>query len=489
MSLLSSTNRNTSRTGIFLVAGALLLFVAAFNFALLKERNDLLLPLLLTVPALALAYVYLFHFRAVLPLLLVAVPCSVTLTSAGGFAIDMPSELLIGITALVFSLMLLRKNQLPKNFLRHPLTILLALEIVWMIICSTTSHFPEVSLKRCVVRIAFLVVFYLLAGKWFSDPAKQPMLFVLYGAGCIFPSVYTLVQHAHFNFRVDAAYAMCRPFFADHTIFGAVLAFVIPGLLLLLFNRRLLGLNRSAMGLIVLALLTTLAAEIFSFSRAAWMSLVIALVFYFLIRLRMRLWMLLTLLSVMTISVSLLSNRIIDSIRRNEAVSNKGSVAEHLQSVTNIQSDASNLERVNRWAAAIRMAQDRPFTGFGPGTYQFEYGRYQVHTFLTRISTFNGNRGHAHSEFFTALSETGFPGLLLFTAIMFTVIGYGLKVIYRSADRRQRVVAIAALLGLITFYVHGFFNAFLDTDKMAALVFGAIAILVSIDLKQKSIES
>ena len=34
----------------------------------------------------------------------------------------------------------------------------------------------------------------------------------------------------------------------------------------------------------------------------------------------------------------------------------------------NVSTDASNLERINRWNCAIRMYAERPFLGHGPGT-------------------------------------------------------------------------------------------------------------------------
>ncbi|MES1182054.1 MAG: O-antigen ligase family protein, partial [Flavobacterium sp.] len=150
-----------------------------------------------------------------------------------------------------------------------------------------------------------------------------------------------------------------------------------------------------------------------------------------------------------------------------------------------IQTDASNVERINRWSCAVRMGIDEPVFGFGPGMYQFEYGRFQLPTDLTNISTFHGNKGHAHSEILGALAESGFPGMLLAVVFMFSAIGYGLNVIYNTKDPYRRWIAYAALLGLVSFYVHGFFNAFLDTDKMAILVFGSIAVIIATDLENR----
>ena len=39
-----------------------------------------------------------------------------------------------------------------------------------------------------------------------------------------------------------------------------------------------------------------------------------------------------------------------------------------------------------------------------------------------------------------------------------------------------------AMLGLVTYFSHGFLNNFLDTDKLSVPVWGFIAILVALDI-------
>src|SRR5690606_24947111 len=71
-------------------------------------------------------------------------------------------------------------------------------------------------------------------------------------------------------------------------------------------------------------------------------------------------------------------------------------LAEHVNSISNVATDASNLERINRWNAALRMFEERPVLGFGPGTYKFFYAPYQHSSQLTIISTNFGDLGNAH---------------------------------------------------------------------------------------------
>jgi hypothetical protein len=52
---------------------------------------------------------------------------------------------------------------------------------------------------------------------------------------------------------------------------------------------------------------------------------------------------------------------------------------------------------------ASRMVAERPWFGFGPGTYVFQYSPFQKSDELTLISTFAGDLGDAHSEYFSAM--------------------------------------------------------------------------------------
>lgn len=174
--------------------------------------------------------------------------------------------------------------------------------------------------------------------------------------------------------------------------------------------------------------------------------------------------------------VFIFRNEIETYSKANDAVSNKD-LFQHIRSVGNVKSDASNTERINRWKSAGRMFADRPFTGFGPGTYQFIYGRYQSHSDLTRISTFSGDKGSCHSEYLTYLSETGLPGFIIFLFTVLLSFQIALKNIYKSSGIIKSLM-ISALLGLITFFVHGLFNNFIDSDKMALLVIGSYSVLM-----------
>jgi putative inorganic carbon (hco3(-)) transporter len=125
---------------------------------------------------------------------------------------------------------------------------------------------------------------------------------------------------------------------------------------------------------------------------------------------------------------------------------------------------------------------DRPLLGWGPGTFMFKYAPYQLSRDLTIISTNFGTGGNAHSEYLGPLSEQGALGLLIVVALVLYTAHLGYKLCYTLSEKEDRTLCIGIFLGLITYFVHGFFNNFLDTDKLSLPFWAFTAALVCFDL-------
>jgi hypothetical protein len=50
-------------------------------------------------------------------------------------------------------------------------------------------------------------------------------------------------------------------------------------------------------------------------------------------------------------------------------------------------------------------------------------------------------------------------------------------------DKNERDFAVAIYLGLMTYFIHGVLNNYLDTDKASAPFWGFIALLVVLDIE------
>jgi O-antigen ligase len=171
------------------------------------------------------------------------------------------------------------------------------------------------------------------------------------------------------------------------------------------------------------------------------------------------------------------------ALARNKQDHTTEAFDQRIKSAANVTTDASNLERINRWSCAIQMFKERPIFGFGPGTFAFEYARFQEPENKTIISTNFGNLGNAHSEYLGALSETGIVGAALFIGFVFFTMRASILLVRKSRETSLETLPLAMgiLFSLSTYFVHAFLNNFLDTDKAAVPIFGLIAMILVLE--------
>jgi O-antigen ligase len=411
------------------------------------------------------------------------IPLSFPATVAGGSNLSFPSELIALLLTAFFILKLLLGARPSSDFLKHPITVLLLLDLAWLIITSAASGLPFVSFKRVIIRLIYDVSFYYFMFELFKQDKKNIVrLIFVHLFALLIPTIYTLVRHANMKFVMVGSQQISAPFYFDHTIYGAILVFYVPFLIGYWLQHRRQHINYLSGTLLFIFI----PAIYLSFSRAAWLSLIIALVIFSIVHFRITKKQLVYVGVLLALIFAFNADRFSNLFRESKQVSHTNDVTMHIKSVSNISTDASNKERINRWKCAIRMFADKPLMGFGPGTYQFFYGPYQQRHELTRISTFTGNKGHAHSEYLNYLSETGLPGLLIFIGLLVAAGGTVKRLMQRSVKDQWLTLSIACCL--ITFIVHAFFNGFLEFDKVAMPVFSCLAALCYLDLQSRSNE-
>jgi len=419
-------------------------------------------------------------------LLLIAVfvtPLSVQLSElvkGNDFNLSLPSEpLLIAIT-LILLMKFLHDGNFDRKIFFHPVTIAILLNLVWITITCITSTMPLVSVKFLVARIWFLAAFYLLASQLFRKVENIGRYTWVYVLSFLIVIGYAWVRHSSYGFfSQQAAHFVVQPFYNDHTSYGATLAMLIPMLIafIMIFEGKDLGRRISTWLVLVLFLVAT----IFSYTRAAWVSIVGALGVFILIRLRIRFFYVAVLGIVVLGALYSYRSELKIMLEQNRRVSSEDLV-EHVKSISNVATDASNLERLNRWSCAWRMFREKPLLGWGPGTFMFKYAPFQLEREKTEISTNSADLGNAHSEYIGPLAESGFIGTLSFLSIVILTFLTGLRNWFRKGDRKIKILSLALLLGLTTYYLHGLLNNFLDTDKASALFWGFTAAIVAIDI-------
>lgn len=463
-----------------------LLFLATLVFQFISHEPILtFIPIYILIVSIGL-YLLIFNKNLFISICIFFIPISFSVMIPGGWALSSPSEPMTLLLALVVIVMILSKPFFDKKILLHPITLLILIDLGWMIIASFFSEYHLISYKRVIARSAFLLVFYLLLAQWMQKKENLVRFLLLYSLGLIVPIILTEVKHASYGFNPQTVYELCWPFFNDHTVFGASIAFVIPFVLIAAINAKLFGLS-AKLGKYLWGLFALLvAAEFLAFSRAAWLSLGASILMYLFLKLKLKFGHFILVLITTTVLIVLFIDPLYQRAKENENLSNKGEIGEHLLSVGNLKSDASNLERINRWFCAYKMFKDRPLTGFGPGTYQFVYGPYQSVYEMTYISTMAGDKGNAHSEPLTYLSEAGLPGFISYVMWMLGTIGIGIRAYYRASDKLIKNMILAALLGFTTFFFHGLVNSFIDQIKFSSLVFGSMAMIVVGDIATRT---
>ena len=461
--------------GITVLAGVVLSIVA---LVIAKEWWELLL---LPVGMLV-VWLTLYRLDWAMWFVVAATPLSVNLTDlTGGSGLSLPTEpMLVLITGLVIIKMVFF-GEFDRRLLLHPISIAIYVYLVWMFLSVITSQLPLISLKQWVTRIWFIVPYYFFLGHLFLRNPKNAIRFLwFFLVPLIIACCYTIVIHSQYGFTKKTSTWVMFPLFKEHTSYGAVLALFYPAAIYLAFRKTSWVLK--AISSLLLVILTV--ALVLSYTRAAWLSLVGAGLVYLIYLFRMSKSVVWTLVGIVCIITALNFSMISSKFERNTTDSSDD-LNEHVASVTNVSTDASNLERINRWKCAIRMFQERPLLGHGPGTYMFLYAPYQKPSEKTIISTNGGNRGNAHSEYLGPLAESGIFGLATFLGLIISVVVVSIKTYQRIGEPRVKGILRLAFLGLITYYLHGFLNNFLDMDKASAPFWGFTAIIASLSIRHR----
>ncbi|HET6225135.1 MAG TPA: O-antigen ligase family protein [Bacteroidia bacterium] len=403
----------------------------------------------------------------------------------GGLGLSLPTEPIIFGIMLLFILKQLHESTVDKAVMRHPITISIIVYLAWIFVTSITSEYPVVSIKFLISRLWYVLVFYFLGVQLFKEYKNIKRFIWLYVSAFVLVIFYTIYNHSLYGFEETPANYVMSPFYNDHTVYGAMLAMFFPAIIFFTVNKKYSAIIKFSatlvLGIFVVAL-------ILSYTRAAWLSLAVAVVVFVILMLRIKFNFILFFTVIIAILALTFQTDIKLSLEKNRQDASQD-FDKHLQSISNISTDASNLERLNRWSAAFRMFEERPVFGWGPGTYQFVYAPFQQAQEKTIISTNMGNRGNAHSEYLGPLSEAGVLGMLTFIAIIICVLATGFRLFYSIKENEMKKLVLVLLLGFVTYIVHGVLNNFLDTDKASVPFWGFIAMFVAIDLYHRKLQT
>ncbi len=433
-----------------------------------------LLPVVLGVVFLAM-----FAMDLLLMLIVFCTPLAINLEGKSfGLALSMPTEPLMGGVMLLFIIKIVFEGGFDRRVLYHPVSLMIMIYLAWMLLTCFTSTMVVVSIKHFVAKLWFICPFYFLGTQLFRDFKNIRKFIWMYIIPLLIVITYTIIGHQQHGWTQKAAHVVMWPFYNDHTAYAAAIAMFLPLTIGFAFDKDSKSNIRFISGVVSLIFVT---AMVLSYTRAAWISLAAAIAVFVIFYFRIKFSIVFITIATLLILFFTFQTQIMIKLEHNRAQS-ATDFNKHLQSISNISTDASNLERINRWHSAMRMFEEKPMFGWGPGTYQFKYAPFQQSREKTIISTNAGDGGNAHSEYIGPLAESGVLGMVTFILILIGVTYTTARLYSYSLDREIKLFTLSIYLGLVTYMVHGALNNFLDTDKASVPFWGFIGILVALDV-------
>jgi len=418
-----------------------------------------------------------YYFFLILAFIL---PLSIEFSITDSVKIFIPGEPMLAIAIFVLGWEVLKNPSLLRELFSGeskwtiPLILSFAVSLAF-------SSLLIVSVKFTIINLSYILVFFLWQKLLFKNrPDFFPKLLFLFSISQLLVVAFSVYNFSGFQWNPVTIKGIFRPFYKDHTIFGASSALLSA--FWLLFATKT---NYSKLKILFVFLgIIFLGCVILSFSRAAFLSFVFFVFVWIALQIHIRAKHVVVLALMGIFLIGLYQEKLTQFIYSNKNISHdsNSSYLDRIESSANITTDISNLERLNRWYSGLKMAKEKPLTGFGPGTYQFIYIPYQNPKLMNRLTVKNhwnipeNSGGTAHSEYVLALSEMGIFGLMS----LLLLFGRWFWIAFEKAQtHQQRKNILIAFAVLSSYLFHGAFNNFLNTDKFAFLFWGFAAWMVA----------
>ena len=428
--------------------------------------------LILSIPFLWLLLPFAFDFcvhrtEDLFWLLILALPLSTELNITSALGIDFPDELfMMLLTGLVLIKIIHQPKWFPSNLSKEPLFLLLIGIMGWIFVSACFANNSLLSVKFFLARIWYIVPFVLMPQLMLGSQARIKKFALLLLIPMFFIVIQTLLRHAWYGFSFVDIKKTVYPFFRNHVNYSSMLVCLLTPAIALRFLTAKENKNRKW---ISLAILIGLIGLFFSYSRGAWVALVVGIIFTFLME-----WNWVKKVTTLIIAVILIASSwlFVDYHYMRFAPDHDHTIfhtdfSEHIAATISLK-DVSNAERFYRWVAGLRMFVERPVTGFGPNNFYSSYRPYTLNTFETWVSN-NPEHSSIHNYFLLTLTEQGIPGLLLLILLWLGML-FRLQYLYnRLQNQFHRIVTLTVATVLAMILSINLMSDMIETDKIGSL--------------------
>jgi O-antigen ligase len=450
--------------------------IAAASYAYLGEVYFLMAPVALLACLVLIQYPrYLFY------LLIVSIPWSFEYNFDQNLGTDLPDEplMLVASLSIVFYITYNWKSVKSKKL--HPLLLIVTLQFLWTVIAVVTSGELLLSIKYLLAKSWYLLAFLVMPVVLFRDQRTMKTAALLLLGSMIAVTTTILVQQGVNDWTFKTVSDSVKPFFRNHVNYSSLLVFMVP---LVIASFRVSSSKKLKTALCLVGGIVVVAIY-FSYSRGAWLALLLGLSAYWLLRKKLLVFAFVCFFCLLIGFVFWLksSDRFVGLASDYRTTVFHTDFRQHLIATYRLK-DLSNAERLYRWIAGIRMASDNWQTGSGPSTFYPAYKSYTLPLFKTYVSD-NPEHSTVHNYFLLTLVEQGVIGLLLLLTLFIGLFWWAQKIYLRATDKSWRVVIATVSSILVMQCVINFLSDMIETDKVGSVFYLCIAAIIVADLKTR----
>jgi len=456
-----------------LYAGAALLLLCVALFAYTGNFICLAVPFVLAgVAWVSLSWKSFYWFF----LFTIPLSCDIEL---GPLSTTVPDEQLMWLFVPVMMMVLaFNYKRIPGWFLRHPITLVLFLQFVWLVVAVIFSENHLLSLKFLAAKIWFLNAYVVLPVLIIRERKDFVRAYLLFAVPALLHALFAFVWHFFLNFDYWASNDVVRPFYVNHVDYSTVISMLFP----LSLTAYQLTKGKALQRWIILgSILFLIPAIYYAGARAAMLGVLFSLAVAFAIRKKLiNFIMPAFFIFVGSVIFYLAHNEQYVKYRPNLKYTATQRTFGDLITATFRGTDMSSMERFYRWIAAVRMSRERPVTGVGPNNFYDHYKAYTSPMFKTWVSR-NPERSTTHNYFLFMLVEQGWPASILYGILVMVVLAQAQRIYHRARDPFYKKVTMGLTMMFAVGFINNFFSELLETHKIGALFYLSIILLIIVD--------
>jgi len=402
--------------------------------------------------------------------------CEITI---GPLSTTVPDEQFMWMfVPLVILVLTYNYRRLPSWFLRHPFTLVLFLQFVWLAVAVGFSTDLIPSLKFFAAKTWFLTAYVIMPVLIIREKKDIRRAFLLFAVPALLHALFAFTWHFFLNFDYWDSNNVVRPFYVNHVDYSTIISMLFP--LVLVAYQMSKGL-RNKRRLLLATLIFLIPAIYYAGARAAMLGVIFSFAVAFAVRKKLvNLVMPAFFLFIASTVFYLIHNDTYVKYRPEMKYTATARTFGDLITSTFRGTDMSSMERFYRWIASVRMSCERPVTGVGPNNFYENYKAYTTPMFKTWVSR-NVEKSTTHNYFLFMLVEQGWPAMILYGVLVMLVLGRAQWLYHRTTDPFYKKVIMGLVMMFAVGFVNNFFSELLETHKVGALFYLCITLLIIVE--------